>query len=183
MSDELGNALLVIARNAIGARFGEAPHHHTELADLAAPAATFVTLNRYGQLRGCIGSLQAWRPLADDVRENARAAAFRDPRFPPLSANELPQTRIEVSRLTAPEAFACSDEHDALKQLQAGVDGIILTAGERRATFLPQVWEELPEPREFLAHLKQKAGLPDGYWSDEVHLARYRVEKWQETGR
>ena len=182
MRDEaLGQALLRIARNAIGERFGLAPRAVDALPELSASGATFVTLTQNGQLRGCIGSLEARRPLAADVAENAVAAAFRDARFAPLAAGELAHTRVEVSLLSPAEPFACHDEADALAHLRPGIDGLILTHGRHRATFLPQVWEALPEPRHFLAQLKLKAGLPADFWDGQIELARYGVEKWKET--
>ncbi|HPT49608.1 MAG TPA: AmmeMemoRadiSam system protein A [Accumulibacter sp.] len=179
-TDGLGALLLIVARNAIGARFGVAERTTAHEPELAEPGATFVTLTQDGRLRGCIGSLDARRPLDRDVAENAVAAAFRDPRFPPLSAGEFPRTRVEVSLLTAAEDFPVADETDALARLRPGVDGVILRCGSRRATFLPQVWEQLPAPREFLAQLKRKAGLPTDFWSAQMCLARYEVKKWKE---
>lgn len=178
--DELGKTLLVLARNAIAARFGEAPRPTTDLPALHQPGASFVTLTLHGQLRGCIGSLEAWRPLGRDVEENACSAAFRDPRFTPLSAGELPLVGVEVSLLTAPQAMSFANEADALAQLRPGADGVILSAGGHRATFLPQVWEQLPEPVAFMRHLKEKAGLPARYWGSDVRLERYQVRKWKE---
>lgn len=179
--DPLGYALLTIARKAIEKRFGAAVQQNVAShPDLARPGATFVTLTQDGQLRGCIGSLEAHRPLAADVAENAVAAAFRDPRFPPLQADELPRTRVEVSLLGVSEPMEIVDEADAIGQLQPGVDGLILSHGSRRATFLPQVWESLPDPRNFVAHLKVKAGLPADFWDDDIRLARYGVQKWKE---
>lgn len=178
--DELGEALLVRARNAIAAEFDMPPQPEPAHPQLAEPGATFVTLTRDGDLRGCIGSLEAWRPLAGDILANARAAAFRDPRFPPLARAELPATRIEVSLLGAAEPIPCADEADALRQLRPGVDGVIFECGGRRATFLPQVWDSLPERKDFLAHLKQKAGFAPDFWSPEVRLSRYEVRKWKE---
>ena len=178
-----GPALLVRARNAIAAQLKQPTQAEPVHPALALPGATFVTLTQNGALRGCIGSLEAHRPLDQDVRANAVAAAFRDPRFAPLTLAELPRTRVEVSLLTAPQPISFSSEADALRQLRPNVDGIILVAGAggRRSTFLPQVWEQLPEPRQFLAHLKQKAGLPSDWWSDEVRLQRYEVQKWKEA--
>lgn len=147
---------------------------------LKAPGATFVTLTQNGQLRGCIGSLEAHRPLGQDLIENARAAAFRDPRFAALSAEELPRTRVEVSILTPAQAMTFDSEADLLRQLRPGVDGIILEHGGHRATFLPQVWEQLPDARVFMAHLKQKAGLPADFWADDMRVARYCVDKFKE---
>ena len=179
--DKLGNTLLKLARNAIAAHFGEPPIATADLPELHETGATFVTLTQQGHLRGCIGTLEAWRPLQQDVQENACNAAFRDPRFTPLIAAEVPVTRVEVSLLTAPEAFDFSDEADALARLCPQVDGVIFNAGHHRATFLPQVWEQLPEPAAFMGHLKQKAGLPAGYWGPDVHLQRYAVKKWKEN--
>ncbi len=178
---ELGATLLTLARNAIADRLGQGQAKTMDCPELHTPGAVFVTLTRNGRLRGCIGSLEAWRPLAEDVRENALAAAFRDPRFKPLAADELPAIRVEVSLLEAPVAIHCRDEADALARLRPGVDGVILSAGRHRATFLPQVWEQLPEPAAFLAHLKEKAGLPASYWGPDVRLERYAVTKWKEA--
>lgn len=180
-TDALGRQLVAIAREAIESSYRDIPAVSGDDPRLDAPGATFVTLTQRGRLRGCIGSLEAWRTLAEDVRENACAAAFRDPRFAPLAVDELAQTRVEVSLLTPAEAIACHDEDDALRQLRPGVDGIVLECGGRRATFLPQVWEQLPEPQRFLTQLKRKAGLPDDYWSDRLRLSRYHVQKWKEN--
>jgi AmmeMemoRadiSam system protein B/AmmeMemoRadiSam system protein A len=179
--DALGPALLVRARNAIATRLKQPTQTETDHPALARPGATFVTLTQNGDLRGCIGSLEAHRVLDQDVRANAVAAAFSDPRFPPLTLAELPHTRVEVSLLTAPQPMSFSSEADALRQLRPHVDGVIFIAGQRRSTFLPQVWEQLPEPRLFMAHLKQKAGLPADWWSSEVELQRYEVQKWKEA--
>ena len=179
MSD-LGTTLLTLARNAIASHFGQAAAPAIDLPELHQSGATFITLTQRGQLRGCIGSLEAWRPLLADVQENARNAAFRDPRFAPLRAEELPVTRVEVSLLTPAESMTFTDEADALTQLRPETDGVIFSAGSHRSTFLPQVWEQLPEPAVFLAHLKQKAGLPPNYWGPDVRLERYTVKKWKE---
>ncbi|MRR51753.1 MAG: AmmeMemoRadiSam system protein A, partial [Rhodocyclaceae bacterium] len=173
--------LLVRARNAIGADFGLPPAAEPAHADLDKPGATFVTLTQHGQLRGCIGSLEAWRPLDRDVRENARAAAFRDPRFAPLATAEFDLTRVEVSLLTPATPMNFADEADALAQLRPDVDGVIFECSGRRSTFLPQVWEQLRTPALFMAHLKQKAGLSGDFWSPAVKLSRYGVMKWKET--
>lgn len=176
----LGRSLLHLARNAIAQRFGEAGVAIPDAPELRVPAATFVTLTREGQLRGCIGSLEASRPLAEDVAENAVNAAFRDPRFAPLQADELADLRVEVSRLTPPEPLPCNSEAEALEVLRPGEDGVIFEEGARRATFLPQVWEVLPRPRDFLGRLKEKAGFDAAYWSPRVRLYRYRVRMWKE---
>lgn len=178
--DALGHALLVLARDAIAAHFGGVARIFSQVDALDEPAATFVTLMLDGELRGCIGSLEAHRPLKADVRENAIAAAFRDPRFPPLKAHELPRIRVEVSLLTPPEPLAVSCEEELRHRLRPGEDGIIFRVGQRRATFLPQVWEQLPTPGLFMARLKEKAGFPADYWSKDVHIERYGVRKWKE---
>lgn len=175
-----GTELLAIARESLGEALGRAAAPRHESPWLDRTAATFVTLTRDGSLRGCVGSVRAYRPLYLDVRENAKAAAFHDSRFRPVTDSELDLLRIEVSLLSTPEPLAAADEQEALKRLRPHVDGVIFEAGRRRSTFLPQVWEQLPEPREFLAHLKAKAGLPLGFWSDEVRLLRYQVTKWAE---
>lgn len=181
-TEALGEALLAIARNAIGREFGAAPGALPGLPALQEPGATFVTLMKDGHLRGCIGSLEALRPLAEDVAHNARAAAFRDPRFAPLTAAEWPDTRVEVSLLAPAEALSFANEPDLLAQLRVGEDGLILQWGHHRATFLPQVWESLPDKRQFLMELKRKAGLPQDFWEPGLSVARYRVAKWREAG-
>jgi len=145
-------------------------------AELTEPRATFVTLEINHQLRGCIGMLEAVRPLAEDIAENAYSAAFKDPRFPPLEAYELDKLEMHLSILTPAEQVFFSSEQDLLSQLQPGIDGLILEEGHRRGTFLPSVWESLPKPEQFLRHLKQKAGLPPDYWSDNIRIYRYHTE-------
>jgi AmmeMemoRadiSam system protein A len=175
-----GEVLLSLARAAIASRFGLWFDRQYDTSFLYEHGACFVTLMQAGRLRGCIGSLQAHRPLLDDVKENALAAAFRDPRFKPLSASEYNEICIEVSLLSSLTTITVDDEEDALTQFQPGVDGIVLQYGDRRGTFLPQVWESLPEPRRFLEELKRKAGIPTHFWSDEIRLFRYHVDKWSE---
>lgn len=143
---------------------------------LREPRATFVTLNSQQQLRGCIGMLQALRPLAQDIVENAFAAAFRDPRFPPLTAEEFDSLDIHLSILSPAEPISFVSEHDLIEQLRPGIDGLILQEGRRRGTFLPSVWESLPKAEQFLRHLKQKAGLAPNYWSDSLSVYRYTTE-------
>jgi hypothetical protein len=177
---EQGRVLLTLARNAIARHFG-LPTVQVETASwLEQPGATFVTLTENGALRGCIGSLEAYRPLLQDVQENALAAAFRDPRFPPLSRAEFPAIRIEVSLLSPSQPIAFADETGLLAQLRPGVDGVVFEYGHHRSTFLPQVWAQLPDPRQFMAHLKRKAGLPADFWAPTVKVYRYTVEKWKE---
>jgi uncharacterized protein len=143
---------------------------------LGQPGAAFVTLRRAGALRGCIGHLEAIQPLVLDVADNAFAAAFRDPRFDPLEPWELEGLGLDISVLTPPEPLAFHDEVDLLRQLRPGRDGVILEDRGRRGTFLPAVWEGLPEPELFLSELKRKAGLPSNYWSPTLKVARYHTE-------
>ena len=178
---DLGRALLRIARDAIGAELGFSRDRGVEHEALAQPGATFVTLIKDGELRGCIGTLAAVRSLRTDVEANAVAAAFRDPRFLPLRGVEFVATSVEVSVLSASEPIAFHDEAHLLAQLRPGVDGVILEYGRRRATFLPQVWDTIGEPRGFLEALKHKAGLPPGFWHPRVNVARYSVTKWKQT--
>jgi len=178
-----GEVLPSLARAAIASRFGLSLDNRNDTHYLNEHGACFVTLMQTGQLRGCIGSLQAYRPLLDDVKENAIAAAFRDPRFKPLAASEYNEICIEVSLLSPLKAMTISNEEDALTQFQPGVDGVVLHCGDKRGTFLPQVWESLPEPRRFLQELKRKAGLPGDFWSVEIRLFRYHVDKWSEDDR
>ena len=138
--------------------------------------ATFVTLELHQQLRGCIGRLDATRPLIEDVAENAFLAAFQDPRFPPLAIDELDALEIHISLLTESSPLLFSSEQDLISQLQPNIDGLILEEGHRRGTFLPSVWEQLPEPKQFFQHLKQKAGLAANYWSDTFKVYRYQTE-------
>ena len=174
-----GATLLAIARAAIE-RPGE-PGIEASWPDdwLRHPGASFVTLHLGGELRGCIGSIEAHRPLGEDVVRNARAAAFRDPRFPPVSTDEIPNLQVEVSVLSPREALPATTEGDALSLIRPGIDGICLDYGELRSTFLPQVWESLPEPREFLCELKRKAGLPSTFWHPDLRLSRYTVDKFR----
>ncbi len=158
--------------------------HHQPLpsADDAPPAlqqpgACFVTLHKHGQLRGCIGSLQARRPLAQDIIENAAASALHDPRFPPLRLEELDDIALEISLLTPPEAMDCHSLEGLLQALRPGVDGLILDDGMRRTTFLPSVWEQLPTPQQFVAALLRKGGWPADHWSEAMHASRYTAEK------
>lgn len=175
---EKSRVVVSIARSAIEQALGLR-------ADLARPdtgwlhehGASFVTLKWDGDLRGCIGSLEAYRALAEDIAGNAVAAALHDRRFPPVRAGELEFLDIEVSILTPAEPLACTSEADALMKLRAGIDGVIIEYGHQRATFLPQVWENLPGVRSFLRELKRKAGLPGDFWHADLRVQRYGVEK------
>ena len=147
-------------------------------AALNTKRATFVTLQKNGELRGCIGMLKPVRPLAEDVAHNAFAAAFSDPRFPPLREDELEQLSIHISILGTPEKMSFNSEQDLVAQLRPNIDGLIMEEGNRRGTFLPSVWESLHQPDEFLRHLKLKSGLPGNYWSDSIQIQRYSVEEF-----
>ncbi|MCL4800735.1 MAG: AmmeMemoRadiSam system protein B [Burkholderiales bacterium] len=181
-AEEHGRALVGLARRGIASKLGAgpAPHEVPWAPWLHEQRATFVTLKRAGELRGCIGSLQARRALGVDVASNARAAAFSDPRFAPLTAAELPDTEVEVSVLSHPVRVLFSEHRELVAQLRPGMDGLILAADERRGTFLPQVWEQLPEPEAFLAHLKRKAGLDEAFPTRRCTVWRYQVRKWRE---
>jgi len=138
--------------------------------------ATFVTLEISGQLRGCIGMLEAVQPLVMDIAKNAFLAAFDDPRFPPVSATEFAKLEIHLSILSPAEPINFKSEEDLIRQLRPQVDGLIMQESHRRGTFLPSVWDSLPEPCQFLQHLKLKTGLPENYWSDTLQVRRYGCE-------
>jgi AmmeMemoRadiSam system protein A len=149
---------------------------------LREEGASFVTLTMHGALRGCIGALEAYQPLAEDVREHAVAAALQDPRFPPVAESELSGIKIEVSRLTAPHPLEYSSSEDLLVKLRPHIDGVILKDGHRRATFLPQVWEKLPDPAEFLNNLCSKMGARQNLWRDtKLPVDVYQVEEFYES--
>lgn len=176
-----GTTLLPIARAAIAGALGRGVDASEEAPWLQERGACFVTLTQAGQLRGCIGTLEARRTLLADVKGNAVAAALNDPRFAPLRAIELALTRIEVSLLSPLQPMTYDSEAQALAQLQPGVDGVMLEFERYRSTFLPQVWAQLPTVPEFMAHLKRKAGLPPDFWAAGLRLSRYTVHKWKET--
>lgn len=178
---EAAGTLLPIARASIASQLGK-----THAADESAPwlraqGASFITLNLAKKLRGCIGSLQAHRPLLDDVKANALAAAFKDPRFKPLTTAEYENIEVEISLLSALSTMNFSDEASALAQLTPHVHGLIFEYGHHRSTFLPQVWDTFADPVMFLAHLKQKAGLPPNFWEPGVKLHTYTVAKFRES--
>ncbi|MEW5968012.1 MAG: AmmeMemoRadiSam system protein B [Pseudomonadota bacterium] len=179
-ADAQGETLLALARSEIAGKLGGPATKPADAAWLSEPGATFVTLTRFGDLRGCIGSLEARRPLGLDVRENAVAAAFHDPRFRPLTRDEFDGILVEVSLLSPAQALDVKGEAEARAALRPEVDGVVFEYGPHRSTFLPQVWAQLPDPAEFLAHLKRKAGLPADFWHDDVRLSRYTVAKWKE---
>ena len=148
---------------------------------LLEQGASFITLTIDDNLRGCIGALEAYQPLVEDVREHAAAAALEDPRFRPVEENELSRIRLEVSRLTAPHPLEYSSSEDLLAKLHPHVDGVILKDAHRRATFLPQVWEKIPNPADFLDRLCAKMGAKPNFWRDaKLQVYVYQVEEFHE---
>ena len=182
MTENKGAVLLPLARAAIAERLGLSREADicTDSSWLHETAACFVTLHKNGALRGCIGSIEAHRPLLEDLRSNAVSAAFHDPRFPPLAESEFEAVDVEVSLLTPLRLLPVSSEADAASKLEPFRDGVVLKYRADRGTFLPQVWEQLPQPEHFLMHLKQKAGLSADFWHEDVELFRYTVEKYAE---
>jgi len=179
LSREEKQSLLDIARQSI--HYGL--QHHTPIPVaieqfsplLQQKGASFVTLHIHQQLRGCIGTLEAYQPLLKDVADHAFAAAFNDHRFPPLTETEAPDLDIHISILTPATPIYFQSESDLINQLQPGIDGLILEAKYKKGTFLPAVWESLPDPKDFLNHLKIKAGLPGHYWGDDIKIYRYHT--------
>ncbi len=174
--------LIDVARESIahGLRFGSPlavdPRHFPDR--LREPQASFVTLRIAGALRGCIGSVEARRPLVNDVAMNAFGAAFHDPRFPPLATSEFPLLQIHISVLSPFEPLDFVDEEDLLARIRPGVDGLVLEYGPQRGLLLPSVWEDLPDRREFLRHLKMKAGLPPDFWDSGIRVSRFTSESF-----
>lgn len=181
MPIDRGKILLTIARSAISGALGRIHQADEDAPWLLEKGACFVTLTQNQKLRGCIGTLEAHRPLLLDIKANAQAAALHDPRFSPLKAAELDKTEVEVSLLSAMQRLQFSGQHDALARLQPGVHGVVFEYGRHRSTFLPQVWEQLPDVVEFMGHLKYKAGLPHDFWAEEIRLSSYTVSKWKES--
>jgi len=179
-----GTWLIALARKAISEVFAESLHETTvEAGDaecLQQQGATFVTLTIEGRLRGCIGSLTARRSLREDVQANAVAAAFHDPRFAPLTSEEWTDTSVEVSVLGEARAIHGETEEQLRRALVPFQDGLILRYKQHQATFLPQVWQQLPQAALFLQHLKLKAGLPADFWSEDMQMSVYTVEKFSD---
>jgi AmmeMemoRadiSam system protein A len=179
-TEQQGKTLLDVAKASI--KHGLAQRSPLTVNPLDYPSqlgevrASFVTLKIHHNLRGCMGTIVAFRPLVSDVAYHAHAAAFSDPRFSPLQPSEFPDLDIHISVLSVPEPIYFNSEEDLIRQLRPGQDGLIIQEGIHRGTFLPSVWESLPEPREFLLHLKQKAGLPPTYWSNTLTVQRYTTE-------
>lgn len=185
LSPQDRQTLLTLAREAIARHLrgeGSPPVDVDAVSEgLRRDGASFVTLTKDGVLRGCIGSLEQRRSLVLDVRENAVAAAFHDPRFPPVSAKELDALRVQVSVLSVPQPLSYDGPDDLIAKLRPGVDGVVIESGWNRATFLPQVWEKLPDPHQFLEHLCLKACLStDVYRRPGLDVYTYQVEKFEE---
>jgi AmmeMemoRadiSam system protein A len=182
-SPEEREVLLDVARRSIRHGLDEGDALSINVSNysphLGKLGASFITLNRMGELRGCIGTLEAHQPLVQDVAEHAWAAAFRDPRFPPLRQDEFSDLEIHISVLSEPEPIEFQNEADLLEQIQPGTDGLIIEDAGHRGTFLPSVWEQLPHKEDFLAHLKRKAGLSVSHWSDSVKVWRYTTESFE----
>jgi AmmeMemoRadiSam system protein A len=185
LSNDERKLLLHLAREAIEAAVNDRPLPDIETESLPANlrelGAAFVTLTEDGELRGCIGALEAYQPLAEDVREHAAAAAQEDFRFYPVRPKEVAHIQIEISRLTQPKVLDYDSTEDLLRKLRPGVDGVILRDGLRRATFLPQVWEKLPDKEAFLSHLCAKMGVNENTWrKKKLTVLTYQVEEFHE---
>ena len=185
LTDQQKKQALALARLAIRNGVQRQQKTKVELAGLdeifQQQACCFVTLKKQGKLRGCIGSLQAYQPLAKDIAEHAYGAAFNDPRFSALQANELDEINISISILTPQQKLSIASQQELLAAITAGVDGLTLEDGFYKATFLPAVWEQLPNKQEFLLHLKRKAGMPDNYWSDTLTAYHYQTISFSEA--
>ena len=184
LTDEEGHFLLDLARRTIEDALGLAPEEPArpdlQTAALASHRGVFVTLKMADQLRGCIGSLEADRPLVDNVRANARNAAFHDPRFAPLTVDEWPQVQIELSVLSTPRKLAYPSAEALPEHLTPRVDGVVIRTGYSSATFLPQVRKQLPRPQDFLAHLCLKAGLSASAWrKGDLEVETYQVQSFE----
>jgi len=185
LSEDEGRHLLGLARETIKNRLYNLEEPRIDSKDMPEifqkRLGTFVTINIGGNLRGCIGHIIPREPLIEGIQENAINAAFRDPRFPPLTREEFDRIEIEISILTSPEELSYSDHRDLLNKLRPGIDGLIIKKGPYEATFLPQVWEQLPGKEEFLSHLCLKAGLSADSWKTEkLQVSTYQVQAFEE---
>lgn len=180
MTPEQGRVLLQLARASIASAFGGPKPPHSPEPWLNEPGATFVSLHQQGDLRGCVGNIRPLPTLFESVVRNARAAAFDDSRFAPLEEHELARTQLEVTVLSPLEKVPVDSEEEALAKLRPGTDGVVLGYQGRNAVFIPQMWEELPDPKEFLRHLKRKARFPDD-WRPGMSIERFTAEHWAES--
>lgn len=153
-------------------------NHHDYSSHLQQILASFVTLNKGNKLRGCIGTLKAYQPLIEDIAEHAYAAAFNDPRFPAVRHNELDRLSIDISVLSTPTPLSFDSEDDLINKIRPNIDGLILEYGFNKGTFLPSVWEDLPNKKDFLNHLKTKAGLASDWWNNDIKVSRYEAMKF-----
>ena len=187
-----GRLLLQIARASITEAYTETNNTSENSSEknssvnisenwLEEKGACFITLMQNGKLRGCVGTLEVYRSLIEDVKANAQAAAFNDRRFSRLCTGELARTQIEISLLSSMQVINFDNEQSLLNQLQAGVDGVVFEYAKQRSTFLPQVWQQLPSKKSFISQLKQKAGLPSDFWADDIKISRYNVHKWKDS--
>lgn len=180
-----GPHLLALARGAVSEAFGgptaQLPEYPALRQRLTAPAATFVTIRLGGQLHGCIGTITPVRSLVDDLRHNAVAAAFHDPRTRRLEPSELDEAHFEVSVLGPTEALPCASYAEALERVRPNVDGVVVASGRHRGVFLPQVWTQLPTVEAFLDALWRKAGMEPGSWPQGTTLERFGVQKYAEA--
>ncbi len=177
--------LLSIARDAVERSVRRQKLTDISSSELSPPlkaeGASFVTLTKVGILRGCIGTLEAYQPLAKDVQEHAVAAALQDPRFPVVQPQECSTIEIEVSVLTPKERLMYEGSQDLIEKIRPGIDGVVLQDGFRKATFLPQVWEKLPSPEEFLTHLCMKMGVNGNFWREKpLSVFLYQVQEFHE---
>jgi AmmeMemoRadiSam system protein A len=180
MSPEQGKQLLGLARAAIASAFGGPKPAVPEGDWMQAPGSTFVSLHQQGDLRGCVGNIRPVATLYESVTRNARAAAFEDSRFAPLDAAELARTQLEVTLLSPLEPLSAKTEQEAIAQLRPGIDGVVLSYLGRTSVFIPQMWEQLADPREFLRHLKHKARFPID-WQPGMSIERFTAEHWEES--
>jgi AmmeMemoRadiSam system protein A len=185
LTDQEKQTLLQLARQSIELAVKGLPKINLNLADFSDPlreeGASFVTLTEAGELRGCVGALESYQPLVQDVCEHAVAAALEDYRFRPVQLVEIPYLQIEVSRLTRPESLPYTSSEELLRLIRPGIDGVIIRDGNRRATFLPQVWEKVPDKAQFFNHLCLKMGGPANLWQcNPLQVFTYQVEEFQE---
>lgn len=175
-------SLLQLARNAIQHQLATGKEFNVQLdslpGTLTTSLASFVTINLNGRLRGCIGSLVAYRPLAEDIASNAQSAAFKDPRFAPLKMSEFKDIEIHISVLSQPEPLQVDSREDLLQKIKPGIDGLIIEEQGHRATYLPSVWDQLPAPEQFISELRAKAGLGRNGWSEHTRVYRYTTEEF-----
>lgn len=185
LSTEDRDILLKVARQSIERAVRGEPKLTLSVKDYSAllqrNGASFVTLTLKGRLRGCIGTLQAYQALVLDVREHAILAALEDPRFPPVAERELAAIKIEISRLTEPKPLSYQTPQDLLQGLHPGTDGVVLRLGYRSATYLPQVWDQIPDPADFLSELCLKMGTSADTWKKQkLEVSTYQVEEFSE---